>query len=227
MTDAAGGQYVVNLNTRITGDVVRTPRTSSTPRMSYIYPDRFLAIYSHRFQPTPSVLLNYFHHLDLPVDPRSHTNPTSPPLPVTIRIIVTQPGAEAQAFRLTASKSLCHGGCSASSETAFMAPAMARTPGAGGSRKPLQDFTRDEKLWFLRSTIESCHREITWRRAGYHVYQPSALDDNLPELSAADFSDTCNKSVPVYILETACGPSQCCTAQLHLPSTVPPLQERY
>jgi hypothetical protein len=74
---------------------------------------------------------------------------------------------------------------------------LERTPRRG--RKQEQDLTRDEKLWILRTGTEQAHRHSTWLYGVHLVYIPSALDNNLPEMSAQDFRDTCNKSVPVYI----------------------------
>ncbi|KAH8893872.1 hypothetical protein GQ53DRAFT_745307 [Thozetella sp. PMI_491] len=67
------------------------------------------------------------------------------------------------------------------------------------SRDPRQ-FTRDEFLWDLRSDAEGDHRYATYRYAVQLTYMPSVLHiDHLPEMSATDFVDTCNKSVPIYL----------------------------
>lgn len=82
--------------------------------------------------------------------------------------------------------------------TSVATPRMVTTP--DGGKKPIEDLTDDEKLWNNRHRDEYGHRFSIWRRAIDCTYMPTALDDNLPEMDAADFLDTCNKSFPFYIM---------------------------
>jgi hypothetical protein len=56
-------------------------------------------------------------------------------------------------------------------------------------------------LWDLRAELEGGHRHSIHLWGGMNTYMPSVRDINyLPEMTITDFLDTCNKSVPVYIL---------------------------
>ncbi|KAI0008462.1 hypothetical protein F4779DRAFT_586939 [Xylariaceae sp. FL0662B] len=67
--------------------------------------------------------------------------------------------------------------------------------------KPLEEYTKDEILWLLRTELEGDHRHKIHLGAIRLHYLPSVRDvDHLPEMDILEFLDTCNKSVPVYIL---------------------------
>ncbi|KAI1395483.1 hypothetical protein F4819DRAFT_505556 [Hypoxylon fuscum] len=94
-----------------------------------------------------------------------------------------------------------------------MAPAL--PPGRRWSFKTLRvlilrvpssfcQLTREEVLWAARTEMEALHRVLI-HRYGMLNYYPSARDvDRLPEMNIIDFCDTCNKSVPIYILPGDC-----------------------
>jgi hypothetical protein len=55
-------------------------------------------------------------------------------------------------------------------------------------------------LWTFRTELEGYHRRGLHFATIFLNYQPSARDiDALPKMTAWDFADTCNKSVPVYL----------------------------
>src|SRR5687768_1154115 len=69
--------------------------------------------------------------------------------------------------------------------------------------QPLEECSRDELLWTIRTGLEGHHRHMIHLYAVILLYRPliQHLDTQpLPEMSITDFLDTCNKSVPVYIL---------------------------
>lgn len=67
--------------------------------------------------------------------------------------------------------------------------------------KDIRDYSRDELLWDWRTSLEGGHRHITHLHAVQIAYRPSVQDINcLPEMDTHEFFDTCNKSVPVYLL---------------------------
>ncbi|KAK4462339.1 hypothetical protein QBC42DRAFT_327019 [Cladorrhinum samala] len=72
--------------------------------------------------------------------------------------------------------------------------------------KPFSELSLEEKLWLHRDNVESQHRMTIYRQAVDHTYRPSVGEittgesGGLPPISADEFRDTCNKSVPLYIL---------------------------
>lgn len=61
--------------------------------------------------------------------------------------------------------------------------------------------TREHWFFLERSEEEGAHRHFMYLYATGNIYYPSVLHiDRLPRMSGRDFCDTCNKSVPVYIL---------------------------
>jgi hypothetical protein len=74
-----------------------------------------------------------------------------------------------------------------------------------GDERPKRwsDCSRGEKLFILRSAEEGSHRHAIFVRAVKLMYEPSTLDptNNPPNMTTDDFRDTCNKSVPVYIIQ--------------------------
>ncbi|GAB1316349.1 hypothetical protein MFIFM68171_06559 [Madurella fahalii] len=81
------------------------------------------------------------------------------------------------------------------------APRRLVSPPAGGQAKPIDEFTREEVLWLLRVWSEGAHRHLIHLRGVTLTYQPSVQNINhLPEMDVQHFKDTCNKTVPFYIL---------------------------
>jgi hypothetical protein len=70
------------------------------------------------------------------------------------------------------------------------------------SQQPSSDSTRDDMLWDLRTQLEGGHRHVIHLWGVMNTYMPRVRDINhLPEMTVTDFVDTCNKSVPVYIIK--------------------------
>ncbi|KAI0157156.1 hypothetical protein GGR52DRAFT_565506 [Hypoxylon sp. FL1284] len=68
-------------------------------------------------------------------------------------------------------------------------------------KKPDGEFTKEERLWLLRTGLEGGHRMCIQRYSVAMPYRPSVKDiDHLPEMEDSDFIDTCSKSVPVYMV---------------------------
>lgn len=69
--------------------------------------------------------------------------------------------------------------------------------------KPWSDCSREEKLFILRSAAEGAHRHEICLRGVKSMHKPSTLDptNNPPNMTTNDFRDTCNKSVPLYIIQ--------------------------
>ncbi len=66
--------------------------------------------------------------------------------------------------------------------------------------------TRDELLFLWRTGKEASHRHFTHLYAIQLTYMPSVLNiDQFPAMSVTDFIDTCNKSVPIYIIPSPNG----------------------
>ncbi|KAL7954521.1 hypothetical protein V8C34DRAFT_294133 [Trichoderma compactum] len=73
----------------------------------------------------------------------------------------------------------------------------------GPDKQSLAGVTRDEFLWFLRTEHEEHHRWHIRHYAVQYTYRASPRDvaaNCLPDLSDYHWADTCNKSVPVYIV---------------------------
>lgn len=67
--------------------------------------------------------------------------------------------------------------------------------------KPLEEYTKDEILWLLRTELEGAHRRDTRLYAVNYSYLANLNSaDNSLDMTDGDFFDTCNKSVPIYIL---------------------------
>ncbi|KAL7948524.1 hypothetical protein V8C42DRAFT_314740 [Trichoderma barbatum] len=73
----------------------------------------------------------------------------------------------------------------------------------GPDKRPLTEVTRDELLWFLRTEHEGAHRSNIAYPAVIYSYSASARDAAagcLPDMPKHHWVDTCNKSVPIYII---------------------------
>lgn len=76
----------------------------------------------------------------------------------------------------------------------------AKPRGRARPKPPKQ--TKEEMLFEFRTLLECGHREMIYRYATNLIYKPSFRDvDCLPAMDSDEFLDTCNKSVPVYVLK--------------------------
>lgn len=73
--------------------------------------------------------------------------------------------------------------------------------------RPYSDITREEKLVYLRFQLERDHRSLTGFISAWRTYEPpidqsltdeSLIDQHLPPINTFEFTDLCNKSVPIY-----------------------------
>jgi hypothetical protein len=60
--------------------------------------------------------------------------------------------------------------------------------------------TQGEFLWFCRTAAKRSHRHLLFLHSVMHDYRPLVRNINHLKLTLNEFLDTCNKSVPVYIL---------------------------
>ncbi|GAB1312088.1 VPS9 domain-containing protein [Madurella fahalii] len=78
-----------------------------------------------------------------------------------------------------------------------------------GIRKKASELTRAEVSWNLRVGQEGSHRWLAQMLNVTTTYNPPVdrLDD-LPQMSQLDLADTCNKTVPVYVVRQAASGAQ-------------------
>ncbi|KAK2612589.1 hypothetical protein QQS21_001360 [Conoideocrella luteorostrata] len=63
------------------------------------------------------------------------------------------------------------------------------------------ELTADQLLWYERTDEEGSHRHCIHLHAVMLTYEPSMKNaTNLPAMSISQFVDTCNKSIPIYII---------------------------
>lgn len=65
--------------------------------------------------------------------------------------------------------------------------------------------TREEYLLQARTVDEVAHRHLIYSRGVRLTYEPCVQHTNDLELPISNFYDTCNKSVPLYIIDATCG----------------------
>lgn len=74
---------------------------------------------------------------------------------------------------------------------------------AEGFGRPYSDITREEKLLYLRRSLEIDHRGSMFVYSAWRTYEP-LIDEPLPTMHKYEFSDLCNKTVPIYFLRGHC-----------------------